>query len=224
MWKAMVFKELRETYWIPALVLVAYVYVVAGLTGLEILPWQVTAFLPRVFGDGIPFATDEFVWGFGLIAVGLTIALGIRQTVGESVRGTWLVLLHRPAGRSGLVGMKLVVGAALYLATGAAMILLYAWWASTPGTHASPFFWSMTIVSWRLLVSLMAMYPAAFLAGLLPGRWLGSRALPIAAVGLLLVLIQWIPWWWALGLAVTGIVDAWLVVSILYVVRTRDFS
>ena len=40
--------------------------------------------------------------------------------------------------------MKLASGLAVLLVITGAMIQIYAMWAATPGTHPSPFFWSMT--------------------------------------------------------------------------------
>ena len=51
-----------------------------------------------------------------------------------------MALPPAPPGRgSSLIGLKLAVGALVYLVCGAVPILLYGVWAATPGTHASPF-------------------------------------------------------------------------------------
>ena len=81
-------------------------------------------------------------------------------------------------------------GAGLYLAFSAVPILVYAWWAATPGTHAGPFEWSMTLPAWQLWLSITAIYLAAFLVGMRPARWIGSRLLPLVAVGLFVLLLQ----------------------------------
>ena len=104
--------------------------------------------------------------------------LGLRQTVGESIHGTWMFLLHRPVGWTRLIGVKLLVGVALYLVCGAAAILVYAWWAATPGTHASPFEWSMTVPTWKVWIVMPIVYlGGAFLSGMRPARWVGTRLL-----------------------------------------------
>jgi hypothetical protein len=66
-------------------------------------------------------------------------------------------------------------------------------------------------------------YLGAFLVGARPARWFGSRLLPLAGAGLLVGLIQFLPWWWLLGVLAILLLDAWLVASILYVTKTRDF-
>jgi hypothetical protein len=218
MWKAIVSKELRETFWIAGLGLAAYLYVVAENAGIQLLP---PARIYRTWS--MPFVSDSFMGGFVVISLGLTIALGLRQTLSESVRGTWLFLLHRPIDRRIVIGLKLAVGAGLYLAGAAVPILIYAWWAATPGTHASPFCWSMTLDAWRAWFTLSAMYLAAFLSGLRPGRWFGSRLFPVAGTGLLLFL-QVIPQPWLLQVSLAAALLVVLLLCIFHVARERDFS
>lgn len=217
MWTAMLIKELRETLWIAALALLAYLAFVTGAMGLPLLPW------PVALRGEVPFAGGAFLYSFCLVSVPLVIALGFRQATAESVRGTWLFLLHRPAERWQLIAVKLATGVAVYLICAATPILLFAWWAATPGTHASPFEWSMTVTSWQAWAACTAVYFAAFLAGIRPARWWGSRLFPLLAAGLLVVLTQVPPLWeWARPSAVL-LLDAWLIACILDVARTRDY-
>lgn len=218
MWKAIVSKELRENWWIAGLGLAAYLYTVAANTGIQLLP---PARIYRTWS--MPFVSDSFRGSFIAISLALTIALGLRQTLSESVRGTWLFLLHRPVDRRIVIGLKLAVGAGLYLAGAAASILIYAWWAATPGTHASPFHWSMTLDAWRVWFALLAMYLAAFLSGLRPGRWFGSRLFPVAGTGLLLFL-QSIPQPWLLQVFSAAALLFVPLACIFHVARERDFS
>lgn len=219
MWKAMVFKELRETGWMALLALALGLWLVISLTGTSLVPY---------FGSGrgatIPFVGDGFYSYFAYLCAGLTIALGFRQTATESLRNTWQFLLHRPVDRRRLVVAKLLTGAALYLAVLAVPVLLYAWWASAPGHHASPFRWSMTLPVWQLWLSMTAIYLAAFLSGLRPGRWFGSRLLPLLAAIVPVVLVQTLPWRWVLGLALLALVVLAYCGLILFVARTRDYS
>jgi hypothetical protein len=214
---AMVRKELRETLGLAAIGLLAYLYFVTGQMGIPLLPWSGGR------GYGIPFVYEAFVSMFWIVSVALAIGLGLRQSAAESLRGTWLFLLHRPAHRSRLIGVKLAVGALVYLICGALPILLYGVWAATPGTHASPFWWSMTLGAWQAWLSAASLYFAAFLVGIRGARWFGSRLFTLAAAMLLVIVIQIEPWWWLLGTASLLLLDAWLILSILYVARTRDF-
>ena len=61
--------------------------------------------------------------------------------------------------------VKLFVGAADVLAVNSFMLGLYGWWSATAGNHPSPFFWSMTLPSWTLGVSLLLVYLSGFLCG-----------------------------------------------------------
>ena len=107
MWKAMVYKELRETGWMALLALALGLWLVISLTG--------TSLAPSVFGFGrgyeIPFVGDEFLRLFAYISGALVIAVGFRQTATESARGTWQFLLHRPVERRRLIAAKLLTGA-----------------------------------------------------------------------------------------------------------------
>ena len=111
MFRAMALKEFREIRGIALLALAAYGLLVAAAIGSDILvePFRVV-WLVRSSGMGVPFVNDDFVGRFYLISVVFTIALGLRQTLGESIRGTYPFLLHRPADRRWLIGVKLLVG------------------------------------------------------------------------------------------------------------------
>jgi hypothetical protein len=223
--RAMISKELREVLPVAAAGLALYLVLLAGSMGFNV-NYVGYDLLPYYIGGqsrGIPFLDGEFAWTFGLMSAALAIGLSLRQTVGESARGTWLLLLHRPASRSRLIGMKLLAGAGVYFVCGAIPILLYAWWAATPGTHASPFAWWMTVPVWRWWLSLGLVYLGGFLSGIRPGRWLGSRLLPLAAAGLLVFLVQLVPQWWLWGVAVVVLLAAFLATLIFHVAAVRDF-
>ncbi len=85
---------------------------------------------------------------YAALAPTRALRLGWRQSGWEGMRGTYLFLLHRPASRAAMVGTKIAIGLALLLLLTAWPILIYALWASTPGRHASPFAWSMTLPAW----------------------------------------------------------------------------
>jgi hypothetical protein len=220
----MLYKELRETAGITLLAVLAHAYVVAGYVG-----WQ----MPVQYGYRtlVPFVTDDFLQNLGVLTVGLCLALGLRQTVTESVRGTWLFLLHRPLGRRQIIGVKLATGLGIYLLCSPLAILGYAWWAASPGKHAGPFCWEMTLPAWQMYLVMPALYLGAFLAGIRPGRWIGTRLLPIAGVAVFLVLISIVPAWWNLGsgvwfilsLGASLVLDVCLIVLIVFAAEVRDF-
>jgi len=212
-------KELRETAWIVAVALAVYLYFAMSMIGLHIGPWVAMG-----RDRWIPFVADELLQTFAVVAVCLAAALGLRQTVGESARGKFLFLLHRPASRHRLICVKLLVGGGLYLVCSAVPIMIYAWWAATPGTHASPFEWSMTFPIWKVWLAILILYLGAFLTGLRPARWHGTRLFPLVATGGVAFALSFSPWWGIVGLLVVALLVVLLVAQILFVARTRDFS
>ncbi len=219
MLKALVLKELRETAWIALVGLLAHLAFVANCAGYPIFPWSVNRYV-----DGIPFVDSSFLSTFCFVSIGLAVALGLRQTAVESGRGTWLFLLHRPVSMPRLLAAKLVVGGGLYLICGLIAILSYAAWAAAPGNHASPFRWWMTADSWKAWGLITIIYLAAFLSGIRPAHWFGTRLLPLAAGGVLAVLLIFPLFWPLAGTAVLLLVAACLVDLIHFTAQTRDFS
>jgi hypothetical protein len=215
MTSALTYKEFRETIGIAALGLAALLVVAAANMGwVFVVSWQTHA--------SIPFLSDGFFTPFVFLAAALAIALGLRQTLGDFFGDAYLFLLHRPVGRRQIFAAKLLVGLSLYAVGAAVPMLLYAWWASLPGTHASPFEWSMTSDAWVACFSISVIYLGAFLSGIRPGAWLGTRLMPLAGALVVPVLITVLPW--SAAVAVVAAVDALLISLILFVGETRDFA
>ena len=222
MFRAMAWKELREIRGIAISGVAAYCYLAAAAVNPRLLPlgtWR---------GNMPPFVDDGFFGGwFVSISVVVAIALGLRQTLGESIAGTYPFLFHRPARRRWLVGMKLLVGMSAYLVCGPIAILAYGVWAATPGTHASPFEWSMTVPYWAIWLGMTLLYLGAFLTGLRPGRGYGSRLLPLAATSPVIFIVVasalvggHVLW----PLLLVFIAGAWMIAMISLVARARDYS
>jgi hypothetical protein len=216
MFRAMAVKELREIRGIALLAIAAYTFV----AGAAMNPYVVTRYV-WPFWPG-----DIFVSWHIVISGALAVALGLRQTLGESIPGTYPFLLHRPADGRWLIGVKLLVGVSAYVLCGGLPILVYSLWAATPGTHASPFEWWMTTMTWVLWLWMTFVYLGAFLAGVRPVQWYRSRILPLAGavavpvgIGLLFGGIWWL---WPNCLAIL-VLDALMISMILFVVRTRDY-
>ena len=149
------------------------------------------------------------------------------KRLGESVAGTYPFLFHRPARRRWLIGMKLLVGMSVYLVCGPLAILVYGVWAATPGTHAGPFEWSMTVPYWLIWFGMTLLYLGAFLTGLRPGRWYGSRLLPLAATVpaiFIVVTTAFVAGKVLWPLLLTFIAGSWMIAMIFLVARTRDYS
>ena len=179
MYKALVYKEVRETGWIALVALAAYLAFVVNCAGYLPVPF---------FNTGgpytVPFLDGNYLMYFSVVSLVFAVALGLAQTVLESRRGTWLFLLHRPLDRRWILAVKLAAGGGLYLGCSALGIVAFGFWAAVPGNHASPFEWWMTADAWKAWAVIALLYPAAFFTGIRPARWLGTRLLPLFAAGL----------------------------------------
>lgn len=217
MHKSLVLKELRESAGLITVAVLGAAYILAELTGIVLLPLQDGVAAPYPFvGDG------TFGFFLALLAGGLAVLLGFKQSAWELWQGSYQFLLHRPVSRRMIFGVKLTVGLTALLVLSGAVILLYAMWAVAPGKHASPFFWSMTAWAWQMWIAFLLLYLGAFLSGIRPGRWFGSRLAPLVASGVLVTLAATVPWWW-LSLAILLTSSAAFVVSIFLYVETRDY-
>src|SRR5262249_28843399 len=147
-----------------------------------------------------------------------------RQSVWESARGTYLFLLHRPRQRAAIFLLKLAIGVGVFVLCASLPILLHAAWAAMPGRHPSPFVWSMTGSARQLVLEIPLLYLGAFLSGLRPARWFGTRLLPLLASAMIVVLMEMVPWWWLLGFPLVVLLYGLLAANICYVARVRDYA
>jgi hypothetical protein len=217
---ALAYKELRESAGVAGLGLAALALVALSSMGLSPVSGVWSA--PRY--GAIPFLYDSFHEQFGLAGGLLAIMLGFKQSVGDFLGDAQLFLFHRPVSRARIYGIKLIIGLGLCLTLSGLAVLAYAAWAATPGTHASPFLWNLTAPTWTAWLSLSLVYLGAFLSGIRPAAWLGTRLAPLAAaLGLALLLTSLpvgIAWAW-LGLLAC---DVLFVVGIVDVTANRDFA
>lgn len=190
---ALLSKEMRECSLYAALALLAQMQWLGDGMDLPLIP---------VFGSGrgqeIPFLNFQLPNResvFGMTGAAAGIVFGLHQSLWESWRQTTLFLLHRPLPRSQIFLAKLAAGALLLLAVTYLPLLIYALWAATPGTHASPFSWSMTETWWRDASVAFICYAGAFLTGLQPGRWIGSKSWPLIAAILFAIALRIAPFW-----------------------------
>jgi hypothetical protein len=224
--KALIIKELRESAGIVALAVLVLVLVYVESTGglfSRYLGHELMVLNTRM-SLTIPFAgsMDQTANSIAMVAAGLAIALGLKQSVRELAHGSYLFLLHRPMARKQIFGLKLAVGMALLLSITGAMILCCALWAATPGNVAAPFFWSMTVPVWQIWFSMTLVYLGAFLTGIRPGRWFGTRLVPLVACAPIVYIAALIPWWWA-GVLLVLVADGLFVVSIFHSAGERDY-
>lgn len=189
MYRQLIIKELREIWWMG---LVAFAFLMIALwdaIGLNIdferftLVWSAR--------DRVPFLETDFVIQIvALTGYCLAGAIALWQTMGESFRGTWVFLLHRPIPRRDIFLVKIAVGLSVTLLSTLVPILLYLWWAMTPGMHASPFKLWMTRVSLLSCLGFLPIYFAAFLCGIREARWYVSRFFPIVPLLFIPVLLM----------------------------------
>ena len=224
MFRAMALKELREIRGIVLLAVAAYGYLVSNLLNPRQSEWCYSLI--------IPFTTDNLTGKLMVISAAMAVALGLRQTLGESLHGTYPFLFHRPASRRLLIGTKLAVGLATCVVCSATAITVCGLVAARPGTHASPFQWSMTLPAWEACFRTTLLYFGAFLVGIRPGRWYRSRLLPLAAAVIAYILLGRIffggPTLVSFGESlwpclVTLVGGAWVAATILFVARIRDY-
>ncbi|HEV8068460.1 MAG TPA: hypothetical protein VGP76_12040 [Planctomycetaceae bacterium] len=228
MFRAIALKELRETWSFAALAVALF----AGLVCNQIGKWNallnlflgwIPGLKPCACPSLFPFLHDSFQTPFTFVAAALAIVLGLRQSAWEPSQGTAHYLLHLPLSRSSLFLSKLFVGIGLLLACTLLPIVSYGVWASTPGTHAAPFEWSMARPVFQIWLTMPLIYLGAFLAGIRPARWYGSRLLALVAVALPAFLLQYVPNWWLLGLPLLLVMAGSLTGVILLEASSRDY-
>jgi hypothetical protein len=222
--RALALKELRETAGVAVLAMFVNLSITAAMVGM--LPFA--RFLRKQRG-GVPFVETEFLQLLTFVSIALTLALGFRQSAWEANQGTYQYLLHRPLRRSGIFTTKLAVGIGVIIVCTALPILLYAGWAAMPGTHPSPFEWAMTEPAWRFCFAMPLLYLGAFLSGLRPGRWYGTRLLPLAGAGAVAAALLLVPTVslirWPSGVFILVLIAAYvmLISAILYTAEKRDY-
>jgi len=221
-WTALLSKELRECALYAGLALLAQTQVLGSGMDLPLIPIISS---PR--GTEIPFlpyyGETNRETTFVCIAIILAIVMGLHQTVWESWRQTTLFLLHRPMPRRQIFLGKILAGVLLLLLTTALPLLIYCLWAATPGTHASPFYWDMAESWWRDVLMALICYLGAFLAGLRPARWIGSRTWPFIGAFILAIGLHFAA---APSLVIYAgflLLAAGLLTSILNTARLREF-
>ena len=217
MTSALVYKEFRESGPIAAIGLLALMAVAAASMGYSALP-------PGLFGNyrqgTIPFVSDEFGSRFTVVAALLSLALAFRQSLGDFWADTQLFLFHRPISRARIYLTKVLTGLAIYLVCAALPVLIYAVWAAAPGTHASPFEWSMTAGAWKSWLVMTTLYLGALLTALRPAAWLGTRLAPLCAAAALAMFISFC--WLVIAVPLVIAVNLVLIFLILDIADTRD--
>ncbi len=217
MFRVLIYKEIRESLVVLILGGLVLLSIAAGFAGLAPTPFATSV-------RGIAFVYPSFTFPFICVAGTLAIALGLKQAAWEFDRNSSLFLLHRPVARERLIATKMITGGGLFFAASSLPILLLALWACVPGNQPAPFYWSMTAEAWRAMLSLSIVYLGAFLSGMRPAKWYGTRLLPVLGTIALALLIQVLPAWWVLGLVAVLAIDLILAEVILESANSRDYA
>jgi hypothetical protein len=101
-------------------------------------------------------------------------------------------------------------------------IILYALWISRPGRLAAPFYWSMTAGAWQVWFLLPLIYSAAFLSGIRPARWFGSRLGPLVGAMLVSLVLILQPRLW-IAAVVSIVLTALFASTAIEVAQRRDY-
>lgn len=209
MFRVLFIKELREIWWFGLLVLLAMLYLVAGEVEFGQLRMWGYGFLRVVYPErvhSVPFINGDFAkftlfWSCGLAGV-----LGLWQTFRETQSRTWHFLLHRPVSRGLILQAKVATAAIVYAIAILLPVLLVTAWAAIPGTHASPFHWTLVAPTFLAAATGIPIYLTALFAGLRRGHLLGSRWWPLVASAL----------WFGFGpINLPAAMTSWMWVSVL---------
>lgn len=191
--KALAIKELRESLGLAALAVLGMAWLVMSGMGrnplLMIISYRYNTHHIAFIGDGF------YGWSWTFLGV-LAILMGFKQSAWEIHHNTLYFLFHRPISRRQVLAVKLGIGVMLIVTILAAAILIYGAWAAVPGHLSAPFDWSMTLDTWQLAVVLPLVYLGAFLSGIRPGKWFGTRLAPLAAMIAILAIVVNVPFWW----------------------------
>jgi hypothetical protein len=206
-----------------------------ALVGCIVLAWWNTVGIypksgvPFISGAWVPFVgmltgSDVLVGNFSVIGGVLAVVMGLMQSAWESIGGTWHFLLYRPVSRRQVLTIKLLTGTGMLMVCTVLPGLAYGLWASTPGTHVSPFAWWMTEKFWQQWLTLPVLYLGAFQSGLSDAPWYGTRLLPVVSTAAICILLPFVPYWWLLALPILIAVLALQLMTVYHTMQVRDFS
>ena len=218
MTRALIVKELRESALLIALAALAAGFLLAALWR-----WPIAASFHLTGGDlDVPFLRDGAPVFVAVVGCGLAALLGLKQSAWEELTKNYYYLFHRPVSRERVLIVKLLVGLTAVMGMTAGMIVLHGLWAARPGHLATPFYWSMTSETWRGWTVLPIVYLGAFLSGIRPARWYGSRLFPLVGAFVPAFILGMLPWFW-ITLPGSVLLSLMLVVCILHTARVRDY-
>lgn len=222
MFKAMMRKELMETR--PVIALAGFFYALILVADVVDYSWAREKGALYRLGRWSAVLNNEWIDSLWLLTFAFALLVGLVQTLADSVQGTWGYLMHLPPGRRWILSSKLLAGGGAYCGCTGLFLLMCVIIGWARQTEAYPFRWSMMSSYAQIALIGLLVYLIAFLTGLRPARWYGSRLLPLMGGGLLVWLLIALPHWWVYGLVSLMAVCGLLVGLILYVGDIRDYA
>jgi len=138
-------------------------------------------------------------------AVGLGLALGVRQFWFADFTGTWGFILHRSTHRTTILAAK-ICAALISLIVAVGLILCYLFWrASLPDYSPVPPPIGSLIGGWMICGIGLLFYLGAGLAGLSKARWYTTKLAGLGfTVWMFFTFTQQWTLWWSFGTLVIG--------------------
>jgi hypothetical protein len=176
-WRAMLWKECRETGLIAGLIMLA----VGGVLGVMVARESWAVARPNMANSYVT-ACDAFLDGpYSIMAAMAALIVGFMQFVRESRQDRFGFLVHRPVSRAQLFWSKVAAGIGLYALALLVPLGIAMAWASHPYNIPLPFSWAMGLPALSDVVAGIPLYFAGVLvARRSEARWIGSRLLPVA--------------------------------------------
>jgi hypothetical protein len=140
-------------------------------------------------------------------AVGLGLALGVRQFWVDDFMGTWGLIVHRSTRRTTILAAKICAGLiSMFVAIGLVWCYLF-WRANSSGYFVFPLPEKCFIVGWLIGGMGLLAYLGAGLVGLSKARWYTTKLMGLGfALWVFITLIQQWTLWWGFGTLVIGTV------------------
>lgn len=186
-------KELREAWPWSALGCMAVVLVYINGLGDESF-WALTYLGMNgrtSFGsEGVPLLNDSLLAGTTVVYAIFGGALGLLQTLPETLRGSMPMMLHLPVTRAHLLRIKALTGAMLYLLAGGLPLLVAVLWVAVPGHYAAPFEVAMAGAVTADWLAGLTFYFAGLMFGLGAGPWYGARTAGFPAAFVILITVH----------------------------------
>lgn len=221
--KSLIRKELIEAGAVTAIATVIYLIIV-GAEIYEFRSYQIRSHHNHYSaGVWVSLFTRDLYPLCILVPASFAALLGLVQTVSESIQGTWGYLLHLPPARQRVIRIKLTSGLVAYTLCSGSFLAICVLVALSRQTVIRPLEWWMISPVMQCIVSGVLIYLGAFLTGLRPARWYGSRLLPLVGVSGLWGLLLYVPSWWVFGFPLLLVLCVVLIAMIFHVAEIRDY-